>query len=741
MAESVYYGLQKLAASESLPTNDYKFSWSNVDAIDRILYKINIFLFDQAHPIGNPVTGPTLSTEGSGGSIPAAVTLSYKYTYVDPYGNETAASPGTTISTPAPISPPNPPTISYRATELDDTPSGTLSFGTYFYVMSAYVGTNIRETSASSPAFVSIPGEVMANAITLGFPSLPAGATGFVIYKRGPGQSVYYYLDSVDMYTATPQTEYVDNGSVSQNITRTPAIANTTNAVNAVTITLPVAAAPPGYTWKIYRSYSGNYDSSLLYWVTEETATGSGVIRSTYLDVGTATTIGQPPTRNLIFGDLRSNLAGGAQVIDVNEMTDDPLIVPWSVVTAGASTVVGEGTFYRLLGAPGVGTAQQAYITRTVALQFDKVYAIGCKFTLDQGPLSDSEHVKILSVGNDHYELNICLHSHASDGTVRYMGYMIVDGVQQYLNMPLDTMPYANSLQFRKTPIINNVDRIDTVPQYLHCIIDLDGDSRFVTKPSIQVFINGILTMYGDFDSSSALIPGIKDNLTALSVGLMGYVGPFGGVYTQANNFSMLVDYIYLEEYPGYGREFNQIREGDFSHTQIYKAHQQYEAVTKKYLTADSTRSGTTLLPDTNLALFPISNQSPFVEFQGLFKYAARTTEDLKFKITLDYNSATPWTNSIVEYTLTPYNNVTSGTAGKIYTGNDTVVLGCAGVSTYNMIEIKGFVYNDLVTPFPAANSGTMYLTVYWAKNSDDATPGTATLSLGSFMKIIDQDQ
>ena len=741
MAETVYYGLQKLGPSDALTTNDFSFTWFNIDTIDRLLYKINRAFFDQNRPIENPATGPTLTVSPEGGTIPASTTVRYKYTFVDVYGNETAGSPETVITTPAQVDAPNAPGISYAEFLPDNvTPAGTLTFGTYFYALSAYVGVDSHETLTTSPAFVSILGTSTTNAITLTLPSLPAGASGFVVYKRGPGQSIYYYLDTIDMMVATPPSTYSDNGSVSQNISRSPSNVNTTNASNSITVTVPDEEVPVGYTWKIYRTYTTSYDSSFLNWVTEETTLGSGIIMPSYVDVGNGTNLGHPPSRSLIFGEALANLSGGSQILDYNNMDEDPLPVTWDTVTAGSSTVASEGTFYRLIAAPGTGTAQQTYITKTLNFKFGRVYSIGAKFTFDQGPLSSGQYVKLMNIGNTTWDLNLYLYADSIDGTARYKASLVVDGFEQYLNMPLNTMPYTNAAQtFQKVPILNNVDRIDTVPQYLHIILDLDAESHFVTKPNIQIFINGVLTMYGDLDTSSTLIPDVGANVTDLAVGLLGYVGPFSNSSTQANNFAMLVDYVYTEELPSFGREFNQIRAGDFSHTQIYKAHPQYEAVTKQYLPAASTRTSTTLIADSTLSLLPVSNRSPFVEFQGCFRYAARTTEDIKFKITLDYNTATPWTSSSVEYSIQEFANITSGAAGKVYTQSDTVVLQCAGESSYNMLHIHGWILNS-PPAFPASNLGTMYLTVYWAKNANDGSPGTATLAKGSYIKIIDQD-
>lgn len=295
-----FYGLQKLESGDALSTNDYAFTSRNVDVVDRLLHKFDEAIFSGVTPLDDPTDGPSLDVSTTGGIIPAGRTVRYKYTYVDVYGNETAGSPEVSVTTNAPVSRPSQPGLTSA------TSGGTLLAGNYFYVISAYVDVNTAETNGSAAATINVPTGT-TNAITLALPSLPTNATGFNIFRRGPGEVQFYYLDSVDMDVATPPTSYVDDNSVTITNSRTPSATNLTFATNSISITLPGAtpAVPDGYTWKVYRTFvSGNYDSSLLQHVVTETSEGSGIIDPVAYDYGSRTSVGKPPSVSSITGNV-----------------------------------------------------------------------------------------------------------------------------------------------------------------------------------------------------------------------------------------------------------------------------------------------------------------------------------------------------------------------------------------------------------------------------------------------------
>jgi hypothetical protein len=173
--------------------------------------------------------------------------------------------------------------------------TGTLIGGTYFYVLSAYQVTSTSETLALTSGSTTTA-NTNTNKNTLTLPSLPAGATGFNIYRKRPGASKFYFLAS------TTSASFVDDGSIAEDCDRSLPTENTTNSTNKVTITLS-GAVPVGMTWKLYRTFvNGDYDNSLVHHVVEETAVGSGIITNTYVDIGNPTTTGRPSERNQVVG-------------------------------------------------------------------------------------------------------------------------------------------------------------------------------------------------------------------------------------------------------------------------------------------------------------------------------------------------------------------------------------------------------------------------------------------------------
>ncbi len=302
------FSLSTLGPGEHLSDDGYKFSKADREVIDRLLaFAARDHHHDGAASSGvDPDTAPDLTQSTSGGVIAAGTRVYYKYTWVDVHGLESVASPEAFIDTPAQVAAPATPTIAF------DTVGGVLSPGTYWYVISAYVSTLTQETLGASPVAVLVPVGVSTNRITLTLPALPAGATGFNIYRRKPSGNQYAYLTSV--VPAGPGEEFIDNG-LSEDVNRSIPTTNTTNATNTITVTLP-SAVPDGFTWKLYRTYiNGQYDRSLLHWVVEETFEGSGIVVDFYDDVGEGATDGRPPdVSQFVASPTKVDLTDSAEV-------------------------------------------------------------------------------------------------------------------------------------------------------------------------------------------------------------------------------------------------------------------------------------------------------------------------------------------------------------------------------------------------------------------------------------------
>lgn len=292
------YGLQTLGPGEPFSLNGYQYVNADRHKIDNLLYLgVEGHVHDgEGTGAVEPDEGPDLELDDTAGTLPAGTRIYYKYTLVNSSGQETIPSTESFIDTPSPVETPAAPTL------FQDTVGGALQPGNYYYSLSAYVSASITETKAENPVHISVPVTTLTNTITLGLPTVPDGATGFNVYRRKPGQSKYFYLDSIDMSSATPPTEYLDDGSVGEDCDRGLPRYNTTNTTNTVTVTLP-ASAPleEGYTWKIYRTYvNGAWDSSFLTHVVEFVAEATPTITDFYEDIGLSTSEGTYPAVTLV---------------------------------------------------------------------------------------------------------------------------------------------------------------------------------------------------------------------------------------------------------------------------------------------------------------------------------------------------------------------------------------------------------------------------------------------------------
>lgn len=301
MASTPRFGLSRIQAGDSFGADGFKFSDADRLTIENLIYSAL-----QHHHTGAVTevpatdTAPDVDLDSTFGAVPGNHRVFYKMTWVDVSGNETVATPEAYVDTPSTIAVPGTPVLAVNST------GGTLTPGNYYYVLSAYKTANSAETQAQSPAFITVPIGTSTNRLTVGFPTLPTGADGFNVYRRGPGEVQYSFLASVAVSGGSP-TSYTDTGSVTPNAARSVPSGNTTNSTNNITVTVPATTVdnvsypagtvPVGYTWKLYRSYvSGEYTNTLLHHVVEETSPGSGVVLGYYVDTGGGTQQGTPPT-------------------------------------------------------------------------------------------------------------------------------------------------------------------------------------------------------------------------------------------------------------------------------------------------------------------------------------------------------------------------------------------------------------------------------------------------------------
>lgn len=279
------FGLLKLGPGDTLATDNYKFGTEDRDLIARLL-RIGA---ETHHHSGAPAatTGFDVGarsldlTHGTdSGQIPAGVRVFYRFSLVDADGFESELSDAVYVDTPNPVASPGAPTAVSANT------GGSLLPGNYYYQLTAYTGTNTQETKAGAAKYILVPSGTNTNTVTLTLPALPAGATGFNIYRKKPGGVRYDYLSSVVGSGPT----YIDTGGVEEDCNRTVPTTNYTASQNHVVVDLIGDVLPAGMTWRLYRTYAEtDYNDSRI---------ATGMTLTTFDDLGTAGT-GSPPSQSL----------------------------------------------------------------------------------------------------------------------------------------------------------------------------------------------------------------------------------------------------------------------------------------------------------------------------------------------------------------------------------------------------------------------------------------------------------
>jgi hypothetical protein len=331
-----YYNLLKLYQGDPFSTNGYEYTTDDRDAIDRLLY----FAGEAHHHTGtaalnvSPTTAASLTLNTTQGSLPAATRVYYGYTYVDANGFETVISPAAYIDLSGPVAMPGQPTVTAS------TAAGTLPPGGYFYCVSAYVGANTAETAATQAGYASL---TTTGECIVGFNSIPAGATGLNIYRRGPNEANYAYLYSQAITSGQP-TYFTDDGTYTESTNRFAPTTAATAVNNAVDVTIP-SAPPTGFTWNLYRTFtSGDWTNARIANIT------SGL---TYTDLGTVVGSGAPPTYSSLIGQpAKVLLTGGAEV----QGTLPSSMVDLSTVLAPIIST------FRFPGTLAVGASEQVWI-------------------------------------------------------------------------------------------------------------------------------------------------------------------------------------------------------------------------------------------------------------------------------------------------------------------------------------------------------------------------------------------
>lgn len=278
---------------DTLAQQNYKAFGADRVLLDRLLtYAVEKHRHDGSTlPSGQP-EAPKVTLSAFGGGLPPSRAVYYCTSLVDLKGQEARASRVTAAYTPPQVPPPGAPTLTA------DSSHGSLLPGDYLYLLSAYTETSDRETEAGPAAAISL---AVGGTVGLQLPSVPSGATGWNIYRKGPTDYEPTHIGT----ETTDVTVYEDDGLTVRAALRPTPTRNTSSTSSKAEIDLP-ALLPAGYTCKIYRTYDpSDWSDSLLTWTA----------LLPFADVGHATRPGSPPAVSMGVGgapkiELGANTTG-----------------------------------------------------------------------------------------------------------------------------------------------------------------------------------------------------------------------------------------------------------------------------------------------------------------------------------------------------------------------------------------------------------------------------------------------
>jgi len=291
LGDTENFGLTRVGQGETLAKNGYAALTTDRTFLDRVMQAMLTHSHDGGDRLTSPDQAPALTTEQGDpdAMLPGGRTYYYRYSFIDRFGLETSGSPEAAIATPPGTSAPQAPDLDHH------TSGGELNAGTYSYRIT-YSDLQGGETTPSNAASITIYSDQCNGQcrIELTFEEGPAIAHCVNIYRSKQGQSRFYLLAKVENGTT-----YFDDGTVTEDTTRTPPRSNTTGGQNKVEVVVP--EIPEGVTaWRLYRTQiPGNYsNSSLVHHVVETEEQSSGDLVDTWVDLGGSLSAGKPRSRS-----------------------------------------------------------------------------------------------------------------------------------------------------------------------------------------------------------------------------------------------------------------------------------------------------------------------------------------------------------------------------------------------------------------------------------------------------------
>jgi len=304
MEKTIFTGLTVLEPDESIYADNSAFISRDRREIDRGLHiGIKTHRHDGSSGLENPVVAPSGLVIGSGGTIPAGVSLTLGYTLEDAFGGETLVSPTVLVTTPLPFSSPQ-----TAPTAVLDTTTGELDVDTFTYAVTWTDGEGGETPLGPSVTISRDPGFANAQIKLSGLDAgmTEAGASEWNLYRARSG-GVYVLLT-----TGTGATFNDDGKTLAQCDVNPPtATTNTTGSINQLEFFIPgsgiAGSGIANATWiNLYASQAGDFgESCLLAQVPVGSAGGSMVFPA--LELLDA----QPPDVNRSYG--------GANKIDPDE--------------------------------------------------------------------------------------------------------------------------------------------------------------------------------------------------------------------------------------------------------------------------------------------------------------------------------------------------------------------------------------------------------------------------------------
>lgn len=290
MAETTRFGFEKVGGSfgGSIADNGGKYTTTDRDTFDKLL----AFFENHKHDGGtdpvalaSPTAAATATISPTGGTIPNGTTRYYKYSLIDQFGLESAASPELAVALPALVTVTDAPVVTGATVGGSTLPSGV----TYYYALTGV--TLDGETELGPESVITVQtGQNQVNAV---LPTLPTGVTSWNLWRMAVTDEGWTKVGSALAGGATFNDTGIATGDcLCDPTTQPPTTALAASGASSITIT--PADLTGAVSWRLYESdTSGFYDSASLVAAIVPTVVGDPPPTS-YLDTGAALLTGQP---------------------------------------------------------------------------------------------------------------------------------------------------------------------------------------------------------------------------------------------------------------------------------------------------------------------------------------------------------------------------------------------------------------------------------------------------------------